>query len=372
MDIVLDFVLIAGIVLTLLIIFFINISKQKKELPQVLLTLFFTVMLLYLLYHYAVLHELNILRIITFNFNGVTPLFLGPAIFLYVKSIFIKEDNWLKNNLIHFIPSLIFTIFISTPILISLNQGDMLFGYLNYIAEYRKVMFLLFDIVFVIYSIVSLKVFFNYKRALKKNYSTLSEKEYEWISYLLFGTLAISFGHLLLSLNSHFLGTETFERSHLTISSMILLVIYLGYHGISQSRILLPNFIWNETKSIKQDFNLDPKEEEFLKTRLDDLLVKEQVYLNQDLTLNKLADMIPTNNKKLSSFINQHLSTTFYEMINAHRVEAVKQKMNDNACQHLTLLGIAYDSGFNSKTSFNRIFKKETGLSPSTYKKTIE
>jgi AraC-like DNA-binding protein len=373
MELVLDFVLIAGIVLTLLIIFFINISRQKKELPQILLTLFFTVIVLYLLYHYAVLHDLNTLRIITFNFNGVTPLFLGPIIYLYVKSIFRKEHKWLNKNLIHFIPSVIFIVFISTPILVSLNQGEMLFDYLNFIGEHRNEMFTLFDIVFVVYSIISINTFLTYKRALKHQYSTFSSKEYDWILYLLMGTLVISSGHLLLSLNSHLSGTEPFERSYLTISSMILLVIYLGYHGISQSRILLPNFLLDNSKGKKQENQNTIHQDELqkIKLRLEELLLSEKVYLNQDLTLNKLADLIPTTNKKLSAFINHELNTSFYDLINAYRIESVKEKMKSNQYDHLTLLGVAYDSGFNSKTTFNRIFKKETGLSPSDYKKTI-
>jgi AraC-like DNA-binding protein len=373
MKIIIDFILIAGIILTMLIIFFINNSRQKREQPQNLLTLFFTVLGLYLLYHYAVLHDLIILRLFTFNFNGVTPLFVGPVIYLYVRSIFTAHYNWLNHNLIHFIPSMVFIVFISTPMLISLHKGEMIFTYLEFIAEYRKEMFTLFDVVFVVYSLVSLKTFLRFKQALKLNYSTLSKIKYDWISLLLVGTLTIASGHLALSFMSHLQGAETFQRSYLTIFSIVILVIYLGYHGINQSRILLPNFLVNESASKKQDylFGIDKEELEQLKTRLEDVLVKDKAYLDQDLTLNKLADLIPTNNKKLSGFINQHLNTSFYDLINAYRVEAVKEKMNSENYDHMTLLGMAYDSGFNSKSSFNRIFKKETGLSPSSYKKTV-
>jgi len=95
----------------------------------------------------------------------------------------------------------------------------------------------------------------------------------------------------------------------------------------------------------------------------------EKAYLDENLTLSKLAELIPTTDKKLSTFLNQHLNITFYDMINAYRVESVKEKLLSNNYNNLTLLGIAYESGFNSKSSFNRIFKKETGLSPSEYKK---
>jgi AraC-like DNA-binding protein len=88
--------------------------------------------------------------------------------------------------------------------------------------------------------------------------------------------------------------------------------------------------------------------------------------------LNKLAKHIPTTDKKLSLLLNQYMNTTFYDFVNAYRVQSVKEKLASVDFDNLTLLGIAYESGFKSKTSFNRIFKKETGFSPSEYKKSLK
>ncbi|WP_353959585.1 helix-turn-helix domain-containing protein [Aequorivita aurantiaca] len=74
------------------------------------------------------------------------------------------------------------------------------------------------------------------------------------------------------------------------------------------------------------------------------------------------------SDKKLSELLNQQLSTNFYNLINEYRVNEVKQKIKDKEYYKYTLLSIAHDCGFQSKTSFNRVFKQKTGMSPSLYK----
>ena len=69
--------------------------------------------------------------------------------------------------------------------------------------------------------------------------------------------------------------------------------------------------------------------------------------------------------------LNQGQQKNFYQLINEFRIEEVKQKMTSKGFEHYTLLGIALESGFNSKTSFNRIFKEITGLTPSEFKNSV-
>jgi AraC-like DNA-binding protein len=69
----------------------------------------------------------------------------------------------------------------------------------------------------------------------------------------------------------------------------------------------------------------------------------------------------------LSAAINQAYGKNFNDFVNTYRVEAVKKMLNDESVQHLSLLGIAYECGFNSKSTFNRAFKKATGVAPSAY-----
>ena len=118
--------------------------------------------------------------------------------------------------------------------------------------------------------------------------------------------------------------------------------------------------------------NVSDEELDKLKVKLNQILEHEKRYLDEDLTLTTLAQQLDTTDKKLSTLLNQYINTNFYDLINSYRIEAVKEKMSLTAFDGLTLLGIAYESGFKSKTSFNRIFKKETGKSPSEFKKSLQ
>lgn len=374
MKLLLDFIIINGIGATTLVIFQLIKSKKGNELPQKILVVFFGMLLLYLIYNYATIYEIDLLRYLTFNFNGVIPLFLGPIIFLYIRSLFEDNPRLIRKNIFHFLPSLIFIVFISTPMLISLHKGKLEFIYLEFIANHRLQMFMLFDIVFLIYSIWTLKLFFRYRKTLKLNFSNLSGEDFDWVKYMLLGVLFISSGHLILAIYDLFFEITAFERKYLTLISIFILIVYLGYHGIYQSKILLPHFLiddppFRKGKKEKGLSNTSIEEIDAFKIRLEKVLINDKPYLDESLTLSKLADLIPTSDKKLSTFLNQHLNITFYDMINAYRVESVKEKILSDNYTHLSLLGIAYESGFNSKTSFNRIFKNQTGLSPSEYKK---
>ncbi len=247
-----DFIIINGIAATALIIFLLLKSKKRNQLPQKILVVFFGMLLLYFIYHYAAIHEIVLLRYIAFNFNGVTPLFLGPIIFLYIKSLFEDNSRLIRKNIIHFIPSILFVVFISTPILISLHKGEMIFNYLEFFADNRFQMFALFDVIFLVYSVLTLLLFFRYKKTLKLNFSNLSEEDFDWVKYMLIGVLFISSTQLFLA-TYDLLGIIVFRRFHLTILFILILVLYLGYYGVYQSKILLPHFLitTQQTKKVK-------------------------------------------------------------------------------------------------------------------------
>ena len=95
---------------------------------------------------------------------------------------------------------------------------------------------------------------------------------------------------------------------------------------------------------------------------------QEQPYLNEDLNLNLLAEQCQLKPAQVSQIINQKFDMNFYDFINQYRIEEVKNRLRSSDHSHLTILGIAFDCGFKSKSSFNRYFKKYTGMSPSAYK----
>ena len=94
-------------------------------------------------------------------------------------------------------------------------------------------------------------------------------------------------------------------------------------------------------------------------------------FLNEDLSLAILAGELNITANQLSQVINQKTQTNFFNFINGYRVVAVAAKFKDPAMAHFSILGIAYDCGFRSKSSFNKIFKETTGQTPLEYRKAI-
>ena len=95
----------------------------------------------------------------------------------------------------------------------------------------------------------------------------------------------------------------------------------------------------------------------------------EKPYLNPELTLSDLAEKLKTNTSILSQVINTGFDKNFNDFVNEYRVETFKQKMKTPQYQHYTMLAVAFDCGFNSKTTFNRAFKKLTNSMPSEFLK---
>ncbi|HAS42504.1 MAG TPA: hypothetical protein DCS93_18640 [Microscillaceae bacterium] len=109
-----------------------------------------------------------------------------------------------------------------------------------------------------------------------------------------------------------------------------------------------------------------------LKEKLYEFVVIQQLYKEEDISLANLAQKMKISERRLSELFNRELQTSFYDYINHCRVNAFKERIKQGGVDHLKLIAIAYDSGFRSKATFNRIFKKYTGLTPSQYRKMIE
>lgn len=113
--------------------------------------------------------------------------------------------------------------------------------------------------------------------------------------------------------------------------------------------------------------------EETMKRKLIQVMTKEKVFLNPELTLNELADKLEMKVSELSHFINSNLNKNFNDFVNEYRVKEFKRLISaQDVNSKATVIELAFDSGFNSKASFNRIFKEATGMTPSEYRKSLQ
>ncbi|MEO1033564.1 MAG: helix-turn-helix domain-containing protein, partial [Bacteroidota bacterium] len=169
-------------------------------------------------------------------------------------------------------------------------------------------------------------------------------------------------------------GYDVSWDAYITISFLIVAMAYLGFYGITQSKIILPDFLIenhiaktieleNKTSYLKDD------EKEVLKQQFYKCMTEEKLYLLPDLNLKMIADKMEVSQRKLSAFFGEVLNSSFYDSINSFRVEEAKTVLKSNAVESHSITGIGLSCGFSSKSSFYRIFKNKTGMSPSEYRR---
>ncbi|BFN37336.1 helix-turn-helix domain-containing protein [Fidelibacter multiformis] len=157
----------------------------------------------------------------------------------------------------------------------------------------------------------------------------------------------------------------------ITYSFASLYVLVLGFFGLRQGHVFftLPE---TETHTISPKIKNKPNkipipgDKAFL-NRLIQFMEDEKPYLDSELTLKKLSKMLKVKQELLSNTINTQLNQNFFDFINKYRIEAFKIQSLMESNKHLSILGLAFQCGFNSKASFYRAFKKFEGMSPGEY-----
>jgi AraC-like DNA-binding protein len=243
----------------------------------------------------------------------------------------------------------------------------------------------------VVYSIVALKILSKYERKIKDYQSNIDKMilkiQYIGISLSLFawiiGIIGIHleyfhveinldlfiFVYLILVLIIYIISYSALKSPEIykLDESQIKVVLRKGEHTFSsgKGKSINSGFV-SETDIKPNEITEDPMIDE-INNKLLDFIDTEKPYLNPELSLQELADSIEVKRHLLSNVINQKHNKNFYEFINQYRIEEVKALMTDPKNKNYKLISLAYDAGFNSKASFNRIFKQMTGMTPSLY-----
>lgn len=128
-----------------------------------------------------------------------------------------------------------------------------------------------------------------------------------------------------------------------------------------------------EGTSLPRKQSLSPALQAQIANGLQGLMDKEKAYTNPDITLESLATMLGVSRHQLSEYLNQHVEKSFYQYINEYRIKEVVKLMGEYRLKNANpnVLSLAFEVGFNSKSSFNQYFKKNTGRTPSEYLKNV-
>jgi AraC-like DNA-binding protein len=156
--------------------------------------------------------------------------------------------------------------------------------------------------------------------------------------------------------------------------TLAILIYSIGYMGLKQPEIFLdPSSIPPHSESTEKyrRSGLSDESAEEIRRKLLTLMTSDKPFLSKDLTLQKLAERLKTSSHNLSEVINARMHQSYYDFINQYRIEEFKNRLADPESERFNLLSIAFDSGFQSKGTFNSIFKKFTGMTPSEYNATL-
>ncbi|GAB5550753.1 MAG: helix-turn-helix domain-containing protein [Saprospiraceae bacterium] len=157
-------------------------------------------------------------------------------------------------------------------------------------------------------------------------------------------------------------GQETFQFSYPNLIINVAFIYWIGIVGFTKPKLLFSVFRLENTN--KKDVL-----KKVIRDRLDEALRLEEVYKNPNITLEQLALSLEISPRELSRYINEVHQKNFSELLNFHRIKKVKELLAAPESKKYTILALAEEAGFSSKSSFNAIFKKMVGVTPSVYQK---
>ncbi|WP_265241138.1 helix-turn-helix domain-containing protein [Muriicola sp. Z0-33] len=311
---------------------------------------------------------------------------IGPLIYFYVKSVTTSDFKFKRRDLYHFVPVLVYVVYRSVIFIYDAAQpgfdnqqnGVLMMRFENgVVAPFTETFGIIQQLLYLTFS---LQLYYKYKGAIQNYFSNTYALELNWIrNFLLIYSFLFLYGVLQQLVNEYVIELSWIQKWWKDFFSA-LAVIYVGIKGYFTDTTKLngldfklkdklkyfPNSV--QTVSTERLENKAAEIDAYKKELL--IYMKEhRPYLNPDLNLQEMAQAINLSRAQLSEVINYGFNKNFNDFINEYRVNAVKEMFSKGRQEQLSLLGIAYECGFNSKATFNRAFKKLTHSSPSEFLK---
>jgi len=323
------------------------------------------------------------LMVLDTNFDTLFPISLwipysfltavGPLIYYYTRALTNTDFNISDIKIKHFIPVII-ELILQLTLIVDSNMNNALF--------YNSSLY--FYITPLVYGWTAGSIFFylqlslgiinNHEKWMFKNFSNLKEITLLWLQklivyYRLLWLIWVPFvAMFLLFFRFQLQYVAVVLILYILILFLTYLTLWIGMEVLGRRNLVFIKY--NEKTTTNKNFkNLGQNEIEGYMEEITKLMVEEKLYLNENLNLKEMASHLEADPNLISFILNNHLDSTFYDFINKYRIQEVKNKLNDPNYKNLTILGIALESGFNSKTTFNRVFKLITGITPTKFQK---
>ena len=300
------------------------------------------------------------------------PYTYGICVYFYVINLTGAKRQFKIRDLILFVPAVSFVTFR----LILFAQDNEFKDWFNenyYIPLVNPLTFITEFVWNLFFLRLAVKRYREYRCWLNDHFSDLEKIKFDWLrNFHYLSTAVFVIGGIFDFTDSFIVNLSYFQYFYFELL-LAVLVYYLaiaGYLRIDRA-ILEYQSVPVVVESIAEVSlkKVLPEQGEFekLKLNLQNLMECEKPHLEPQLTLGELAKMIGINTSILSYVINQGFGKNFNDFVNEYRIAEVKKKLLEDETRNSTLMGIAFDCGFNSKSTFNRAFKKLTGLSPKDF-----
>lgn len=322
----------------------------------------------------------------TFGFAGINILWekfdgfpryftltFAPTIYFYLKAQINREFRFKAVYFLHYVPYFIyflvnFVVFLQGKDAVNSFRSSTFSDYLGWVETFA------IWSSYIYYFYQSLRIYREYRSWTETQFSDTETIGFVWLRNFIYLIIAGEVFKWAWGLADKLLGDLPFEQDWWWHLFTVLIICYVGIKGYAQhqpNRLAYSskNVIEEETKASSITTTPEQKENSFeeLRTKVENLMNQEKLYLEPELSLSDLAQKLKTNTSVLSAAINSNFGKNFNDFVNEYRVEEFKKQIKLPQNQNYTLLAVAFDCGFNSKATFNRAFKKFTGQSPSRF-----
>lgn len=346
----------------------------------------FTVYLLSGVYYSA-----GLIRVYPHFFGISYPLtwVFGPLVYLYTLTASDASRRFQKRDALHLVPVII--VVLLSPSIYMMSGADKMALYDRLRAGNAPALVAVLDpfkyVSGIAYSVATVSYLRVHRRRIENSYSSTERVNLRWLLWLSGVAAAIWLFAVLMQIAG---AVPTPLRGHaddLEGLAIALLVYAVGYMGLRQPEIFRfdgpppnppPETIpppaeepVDAPDSRYERSGLTDAEAGALKAKLVALMTREHPYRDPELTLPALAERLDTTPHKLSEVLNTELGQTFYDFVNTYRVDDVRRRLATAESKNMNVLTLAMDAGFASKSTFNQVFKKQTGQTPSIYRKTV-
>lgn len=300
-------------------------------------------------------------------------------IFLYIYTKYVVSDysRFQYVDYLHFVPLLVGCV-VLVYFVPSLTQGIEEFKEeLNNINSPNEVGYV-FRLYIWAYCLLALIFIISYRRKIKNYFSFQSYKNsLNWLIFIIVSFLVI-YNYIIYISTKYYLGAAMPHIEAFRSGALLLFVYIISFWGFKQNQLATNirspklNFLKKDDESESKRYTksgLSPKKAEQYALKLIDYMDHSEAWKNNELNVAALSDATDIPKHHITQVLNENIQKNFYTFVNEYRVKLAMEMIVSPKYDSLSFVGIAFESGFNSKTAFNIFFKKYTGMTPTEYKK---